>query len=246
MQHVPPTIFQTCWAHPAPKYSSPYRRPSTWGCRVTPNRTAPTSQWLVHFLSCLDPFTHTAVAQPCDEEGNFLPEGAPPGCAETRVPGDWSPFNSRDEFELANLLFTRTEMSHGQVDELMQIWAARAARDGGTTPFTDSKDLHHTIDAIEEGDAPWYSFKVGYNGDRPQDKVPSWMDDSHQVFYRDPRQVVRSFLSNRKFDGNFDYIPYREYENNERKWGDFMSGNFCWKQAVRSIPLSLPFHAHFQ
>ena len=123
-------------------------------------------------------------------------------------------------------------MSHRQVDELMQIWAARATREGGTTPFTDSKDLHETIDTIEEGDVPWYSFKVGYNGDRPQGKVPSWMDDSYPVFYRDPRQVVQMFLSNCKFDGNFDYVPYREYENDERKWGDFMSGNFCWKQAV--------------
>lgn len=61
------------------------------------------------------------------------------------------------------------------------------------------------------------------------------MDDSHQVFYRDPRQVVWMFLGNHKFDGNFDYVPYREYENGERKWGDFMSGNFCWKQAVCSV-----------
>jgi len=185
--------------------------------------------------SSLNSLSHTIVARPCDEEGNFLPEGTPPGCVESRVPGDWSPFNSRDEFELADLLFTRTEMSRGQVDELMQIWASRSAVDGGTAPFADSKDLHDTVDAIEEGDAPWYSFRVGYNGERPQGQAPSWMDDSHQVFYRDPQQVVRMFLSNHKFDGNFDYIPYREYENGERKWGDFMSGNFCWKQAVCSV-----------
>lgn len=136
-------------------------------------------------------------------------------------------------------------MSRGQVDELMQIWAARTALNGGTTPFADSKDLYNTIDAIEEGDAPWYSFRVGYDGDRPQGQVPSWMDDSHQVFYRDPRQVVRMFLSNRKFDGNFDYVPYREYENGERRWGDFMSGNFCWKQAVCPIVSPLLPSPHF-
>ena len=53
------------------------------------------------------------------------------------------------------------------------------------------------------------------------------MDDLHQVFYHDSRQVVRMLLSNHKFDGDFDYIPYHEYENKEWKWGDFMSGNFC-------------------
>lgn len=173
------------------------------------------------------------VARPCDTEGNFLPEGTPPTPAGNRVPGDWSPFNSRDEFELADLLFKRVEMSRSHVDELMQIWGAHAALEGGTTPFTSGKDLNDTIDSIEEGDAPWYSFRVSYDGDRPPGDVPSWMNDSHQVFYHDPRQVVRMLLGNRKFDGDFDYVPFREYENDERKWGDFMSGNFCWKQAVR-------------
>lgn len=189
-------------------------------------------------LLFFSPFTHAALARPCDAEGTFLPQGTPPPQAESRVPGDWSPFNSRDEFELADLLFTRTEMSRGQVDELMQIWGARTALEGGTSPFVDGKDLHDKIDAIEEGDTPWYSFQVGYNGDRPSGEVPSWMNDSYQVSYRDPRQVVRTLLGNHKFDEDFDYVPYREYENDERKWGDFMSGNFCWKQAV--CPTMLP------
>ena len=123
-------------------------------------------------------------------------------------------------------------MSRAQIDELMQIWGAHAALEHGTTPFADSKDLYDTIDAIEEGDAPWYSFRVGYDSDCPPGKVPSWMDDSHQVFYRDPRQVVWTHLGNHKFDGDFDYVAYHKYENDERKWGNFMSGNFCWKQAV--------------
>ena len=182
---------------------------------------------------------HTTTARPCDSEGNFLPEGTPPSSAEGRALGDWAPFNSRDEFELADLLFTRTEMSRGQVDELMQIWAARTALEGGTAPFADSKDLHDAIDAIEEGDTPWYSFKVRYDGPCPTGKVPGWMDDSHQVFYRDPSQVVRMLLGNHKFDGNFDYVPYHEYENDEQKWGDFMSGSFCWKQAVCLIAHTL-------
>ena len=181
---------------------------------------------------CCNHIVHMLVARPCDTEGNFLPEGTPPAQAEGRVPGNWSPFNSRDEFELADLLFTRTEMSRAQIDQLMQIWGARTTLEGGTTPFADAKNLHDTINAIEEGDVPWHSFRVSYDGDRPTSKVPSWMDDSHQVFYRDPRQVVRNIVGNHKFDGDFDYVPYREYENGEQKWGDFMSGGFCWKQAV--------------
>jgi len=152
--------------------------------------------------------SHIIAAQPCDEEGNFLPKSTPPAHTETRAPGDWTPFNSQDEFELADLLFTQTEMSHSQADRLMQIWATHTARDGGTTPFANSKELHDTIDAIKEGDAPWHSFRVGYNGERPQERAPSWMDDSYQVFYRNPRQVIHTLLNNRKFDGNFDYVLY--------------------------------------
>ena len=137
-------------------------------------------------------------------------------------------------------------MPRVQIDELMQIWGARTALEGGTTPFTDSKSLYDTIDAIEEGDAPWYSFRVGYNGERPPGEVPSWMNDSYQVFYRDIRQVVRTLLGNHKFDGDFDYVPYREYENSERKWGNFMSGSFCWKQAVRSLHSLYEHTAHLE
>ena len=64
-------------------------------------------------------FIHTTAARPCDSEGIFLPAGTPPSSAENRPRGDWAPFNSRDEFELADLLFTQTEMSRGQVDELI-------------------------------------------------------------------------------------------------------------------------------
>lgn len=229
---MPQAILLTCWAH-ATHHRTDARPRDNTGTSRTERHPFLNGESNVTILVCL--FAYATVARPCDPEGNFLPEGTPPSCAENRTPGDWAPFNSRDEFELADLLFTRTEMSCVQIDELMQIWAARTTLEGGTTPFTDSKDLHDTIDSIEEGDAPWYSFKVGYNGDRPVGKVPSWMDDSHQVFYRDPSQVVRMLLSNHKFDGNFDYIPYREYENDEQKWGNFMSGSFCWKQAVRLI-----------
>jgi len=176
---------------------------------------------------------------PCDEGGNFLFADTPP--PEETVDNSWAPFHSRDEFELADLLFRRAEMSKSNIDDLLCIMKTRAAGEGGEAPFKNCAELYSTIDSITEGEVSWDSFTIQYNGPRPTTNVPEWMDEKYQVFYRNPREVVRSMLANKAFDGNFDYTPYRQYENGQRVWCDFMSGNFAWKQAVRMIPLTHPY-----
>jgi hypothetical protein len=106
-------------------------------------------------------------------------------------------------------------MSKSNIDDLFGILKTRAAGEGSATPFENSADLYATIDSIMEGEVPWDSFNVQYNGPRPESNVPLWMDEKYQVFYRDPCEVVRSMLANKAFDGNFDYTPYREYENGQ-------------------------------
>ena len=51
-------------------------------------------------------------------------------------------------------------------------------------------------------------------------------------------------IPNPEFKGQFDYAPYREFEDGTRRWTDVMSGNWAWKQAVcLTFPLSDP-HVH--
>lgn len=159
--------------------------------------------------------------------------GTPPPGENTD--NSWAPFHSHDEFELADLLFRRAEMSKSNIDDLLHILKARAAGEGGTTPFENCAELYATIDSITEGEIPWDSFTVQYNGPRPETNIPQWMDENYQVFYRNPHEVIKLMLANKAFDGNFDYTPYRQYENGQRVWRDFMSGNFSWKQAVRTF-----------
>ena len=170
---------------------------------------------------------------PCDEEGNFLFSNTSP--PEEAASNSWAPFDSRDEFELVDLLFRRAEMSKSNIDDLLSILKTR---EGGKAPFENCADLYATIDSIKEGEVPWDSFTVQYNGPRPEENVPTWMDEKYQVFYRNPREVIKSMLANKAFDGNFDYTPYRQYENGQWVWGDFMSGSFSWKKAVRMVPRS--------
>jgi len=200
---------------------------------------------LTVFSSCdiqTNIFTNTLsiAAIPCDAAGNELPTGTAPSIAESRSSDDWSPFRSSTEFKLAELLFKKTEMSAGNVDELMELWSSYSSEpsgDNSDAPFYDHKDLQRTIDSITIGDVPWESFEVKYDGNVPETgHIPSWMTKEHHVYYRNPLEVVRNLISNENFKDGFDYTPFREFQGDNRRWTDVMSGNWAWKQAV-SFPI---------
>ncbi|KAH0835018.1 hypothetical protein J3R83DRAFT_10753 [Lanmaoa asiatica] len=71
--------------------------------------------------------------------------------------GDWTPFTSRAQFELAEFLYQKVQMSAGKTDTLMDILAS--LYDGQDPPFGSHADLHKSIDAILYGDCPWQSFR---------------------------------------------------------------------------------------
>ena len=80
------------------------------------------------------------------------------------------------------------------------------------------------------------NFLTSYKGVRPdkQEDVPSWMDGQYNVWFRDPHLLMQNLLSNPDFDGEFDYVPYKEYDpNNDRWFQNFFSGDWVWEQAVR-------------
>jgi len=43
-------------------------------------------------------------------------------------------------------------------------------------------------------------------------------------------------LASSEFADEMDYVPYQEYDasNDQRRWQDFMSGDWAWEQAVCS------------
>ncbi|KAI6008013.1 hypothetical protein EDC04DRAFT_2871558 [Pisolithus marmoratus] len=92
-------------------------------------------------------------------------------------------------------------MPQAQVDMLID-WA----------PFADHTDLHQVIDAILLGDVPWKSIQAQYLGNVPEDRAPSWMKKSHEVWFHDPNLIVENLLGNPNFNNHFDYVPYQEFE----------------------------------
>lgn len=124
-------------------------------------------------------------------------------------------------------------MSAGSIDDLTDILLAEATQTGGDPMFASHDDLYNTIDSTKKGDIPWECFEVSYNEALPENPEP-WMEKTHKIYFRDPREVLRQQLGNPDFKGEMDFSPKRVYamDNDERQYCDFMSGNWVWRKAV--------------
>ncbi|KAF9455420.1 hypothetical protein BDZ94DRAFT_1316251 [Collybia nuda] len=177
---------------------------------------------------------------PCDEDGYDLPTGSlhlpqNPKCDQN----DFTPYTSRAEFELADLLFRRVQMSRKDTDDLMEIMAAIIQKHCETPedtdlgpPFSSAKDMYNIIDSTELGDVPWEAFSVRYNGEMPDSAVPTWMTSAHEVWYCDPLRVMENQIGNPDFQHDMDFAPKQVFnKHNKCQYSDFMSGNWAWEQA---------------
>jgi hypothetical protein len=136
-------------------------------------------------------------------------------------------------------------MSASDIDTLLNLWGASAATSGGTAPFQNHKDLYNTIDATPLGDVPWQSFSLHFNGNLPEGEVTSWMDASYDVWFRDPCELIHNIIANPDFENGFDYAPYQERDaEGSRRYHNFMSANWSWKQAVSNI-INLEFYSTY-
>lgn len=176
-------------------------------------------------------------ARRCDAHGEFLPANSPAPLRAEKAPDDWTPFRSRLEFELANFLFTHAEMPARKIDMLLDIWAALLIGLGGQPLYTNHTDLYCVIDSARIGDVKWDSFAIRYTGEDQQGAPAPWMLDSYEVWYRDPRKVIHNILASPEYADKLDYVPYWEYDasNDERRWQDFMSGDWAWEEADRIL-----------
>jgi hypothetical protein len=124
-------------------------------------------------------------------------------------------------------------MSIGNIDFLLGLWAASLAPHDDNPPFFRATHMFKTIDETPLGEAPWQSFTVYFDGDRPAGNVPSWMEAGYDVWFRDPRVLVHNLLSNPDFKGEMDLVPFQERSpDGAHRFQNFMSGLWAWNQAV--------------
>jgi hypothetical protein len=173
---------------------------------------------------------------PCGSNGEDLGPGVEPPHApqsNAKVPNDdWSPFETRVEFEVADFLYRRNQMPATQIDHLMDVWAASLG-EGESPPYSDHDGVYEAIDSIPLGDARWESFTVTYTGARPSINIPPWMEAGYEIWYRSPHTIIRNQLANPDFEHEIDYAPKQVFDSEgEREYSDLMTGNWSWQQAV--------------
>ncbi|KAF9236807.1 hypothetical protein BU15DRAFT_88999 [Melanogaster broomeanus] len=137
---------------------------------------------------------------PCNELREFLPPGMPPPPYTERPFGDWAPYRNRIEFELAEFLFKRNQMSAKHIDTLLDLWAATLLEHGKQPPFANHRDLYNVIDSTPLGSVPWKSFTISYTeGDEQQWQdfmSGSWAWSQADEIARDPDTHGATFVPN--------------------------------------------------
>ncbi|KAJ6616525.1 hypothetical protein B0H10DRAFT_2390622 [Mycena sp. CBHHK59/15] len=178
-------------------------------------------------------FHPTMNGVPCDSNGVPLAPNTPPPPRSTAPDDDWSPFEDEVQFRTADFLFRRVEMSQGNIDYLLELWGLSLMKHGDLGPYDNYQQLYAAIDAVNVGDAPWKCLKTGGDG---RADAPDWARQEYEIWYRDPDAVIRNMLDNPDFDGEFDTAPYVQLDRDgQRRWSDFMSGNFAWKHCDKII-----------
>ena len=178
---------------------------------------------------------------------------APAQPLPARPTNDWAPYMDRVSFELAELLYTKEQMSAGNIDALLGLWEASQLEHNCSPPFHSHRDMYNTIDATSQGivtfEVPlhyyytilicilsggvnWQCFSLNYQGELTNDSPP-WMKEEYEVHYRDARDVVLSMVLNPEFADEIDFGPFQERdEDGQHRLKDFMSSDWAWRQAV--------------
>ena len=118
--------------------------------------------------------TFSLVGQICDEGGNDIPLDAPPPSRHPdKGPDDWAPYDNCLQFEVTDFLFCRNQMSAGDINFLLSLWAASLTMHDDEPPFLKAMHVYDTIDSTPLSDVTWESFSLQYNGTRPAEGVLS-------------------------------------------------------------------------
>jgi len=138
----------------------------------------------------------------------------------------WAPYANGVQFKTADFLYHHAEMSAGNIDKLLDIWA-KSNKNREDPPFKSHEHIYETIDATRHGDAPWKCLAISYNGEPSHH---SWQMGEWEVFYCDTDVVLTQMLDNPDFNGQIDYAAYIGLDKSgKRYWSDFMSGNFVYQ-----------------
>ncbi|KAF6751439.1 hypothetical protein DFP72DRAFT_991344 [Ephemerocybe angulata] len=196
-----------------------------------PSTPGPRRARQIHERSGISVRKHPYLSgDPCDPNGFELPPGSEPQPDEDDD-DPLFPFDSPEHFLLAEFLYSRVQMSAGNINYLMTLWNAYQQQ-SSEPPYGGAKSLYSTIDSIPYGNIPWEGFKVKYDGELPAGDVPTWMTQEYEVWFRNPLDVMEAQLANPEFAHDIDYAAKEvKSRDGKRQYIDLMSGEWAWEQS---------------
>ena len=195
---------------------------SNSGTDVPPHQVRRVYHWQMNgkHLLALSHYTYSLnqlLGQKCNEDGVPLPQGTPLSPRETdRGDDNWTLYTNCVQFEVADFLYCRNQMSASNINFVTGLWAAFLAPHNDSPPFKNAKDMYDMIDSTPLGNIPWQSFTLNYNGPPPDTlgpdgKSPPWTTADYDIWFRNPHLLVQELIANPEFKGQFDFTPYQEY-----------------------------------
>ncbi|KAF8266366.1 hypothetical protein EI94DRAFT_1492495, partial [Lactarius quietus] len=140
----------------------------------------------------------------------------------------WHPFGHRLKYEWAHYHYIQLQSLADDIQCGLDLWRATVKRyhadnDGcNEVPWNNAKEMYESIDSIS----------LSYNGPKPDSTPPWWMQESYELNVRDVLSVFEEQLVSRELDGQFEYMPYEEYDlNGSRIYSNLMSGNWAYREA---------------
>jgi hypothetical protein len=100
------------------------------------------NQWyIVNYIITHKKSTIAFSRWPGNSLGEFLPDGALPEPWDALLEDSFTPYETREAFELADLLYCENQMPQKQIDRLLHIWARTLIDVGRNPPFSRARDL---------------------------------------------------------------------------------------------------------
>lgn len=75
------------------------------------------------------------IGRPCDENGHYLPLNTLAAPRPMPNSNDWKPFEDELQFKIADFLYRQEEMSQGNINYLLELWAISLKKHGSIGPF---------------------------------------------------------------------------------------------------------------
>lgn len=95
------------------------------------------SRWyILNYITARKKSTIAFSRQPGNSLGEFLPDGALPEPWDGTLEDSFAPYETRDAFELADILYRENQTLQKQIDRLLQIWAITLIDVGGNPQFS--------------------------------------------------------------------------------------------------------------